>query len=593
MQIVTNSKRELLELVKEANLIAEDLSYKMHGDSLDVLNKDMEEDVFMIVTVGEFNNGKSTFLNALLGEDVLPTGITPTTATINAITWGDKREFQVHKVNSKAEQPTKRIEDLNQFIASSDFNPKEIEYLKIFNPSAVLKDKMVLVDTPGLNDINTIRSNVTYQFIPRADVIFFIVNISAPLRKTEYTFLSETLLKQGLDRIIFIANFIDRIEEEEDEVNEVLIDIQNRIKASSGLKQVDVFPLSAYEALTGKLDNDEELIRISGITAIEERMKQLCQSGSRSEEKTIRYKTRLMHSLNELLEHIREKQVILQKEASELNGDLDRLLEWKGKQKDRDQMLHTYIDNRKAEIVIMVRKSIDHLFEQVNDEVEEKIQFYNGSEMNEFLKSHISSFIKRRLKQWIEGYSDKIHILLGKLETEISTGLTRSFQEEVKINSFRAYHISSDQDIHFEDRDTMDPIVTSGLLVGGISSLAMILGGPILIPIIGMAGLPFIQKKLLKQQLETIKPEVISEARKQLYVVKQSFSESIERYIHNSIEKITQATMDEFNYKSRRVEQNIEFELKHKRENIHAQNEQKKQLLQAETRVGDLINKLN
>ncbi len=578
--------------MNEASLLAEDLSYQSAGDSFDVLKKDIEEDYYMIVTVGEFNNGKSTFLNALVGEDFLPTGVTPTTATINSITWGEKREFQVHKVNGVIEQQTRKTEDLNQFIVSSDFNAEEVEFLKIYHPSPLLKDKIVLVDTPGLNDINKLRSNVTYQFIPRADVVFFVVNISAPIRKTEYKFLAETLLKQGLDRIIFIANFIDRIEE--DEIDEVLIEIENRIKSSTGLQQVDVFPLSAYEALTGRLDGDDELVGISGITAIEEKMKQVCQSGSRSDEKSARYKVRLTHCLNDLLEFIKEKQAILQKAENELNEDLNRILEWKGNQKEREQILQTYIDNRKTEIMLIVRKSIDHLFQQINEEVEEKIQLYNGTEINDYLKSHIPMFIKRRLKQWIEDYSDKIHILLGKLEMELSTGLTKSFQEEVKINGYRGYDISSqhEQDVSFEDRKMVDPIVTSGLLVGGISSLAMILGGPILIPVIGMAGLPFIQKKLLKKQLELLKPEIIAEARKQLFYVKQSFAESIERYIENSIEKITRATLDEFNHKSSRIEQTIEFELKNKHENIHEQNEQQKQLSSAERKIEELFNRL-
>ncbi|WP_108671380.1 dynamin family protein [Peribacillus acanthi] len=588
MTVTLDKKEKLINILHQAKTVSSDIAYPGE-EAFRVIEKDIEEDSFMVVTVGEFNNGKSTFLNALLGEDILPTGVTPTTATINALLWGEKQGFQIIKQGVAEKEPVK-LEHLEHYMASSEFSFDEVDYLKIQTPSPLLENHLVLIDTPGLNDINRLRSSITYQFIPKADVVFFVLNMTAPVRKTEYTFLSETLLKQGLDRIIFIANFVDRMDEEE--IEEVLLEIQKRIESGTGMKEVEIFPLSAFEALEGKMNQDDDLVQLSGILPIESRMEQLCHSGSRSEEKYKRYKTRAIHSLSQLQQFIEQRLDMNGKEVEALRKDFEQIEQWKDQHGQREQVLERYIQERKLEILFMVTKSIGHLFDQIHDEVEERIEFYNGPDINGFLTSQLPLSIKKMMKQWIEVYSDKIHILLGKLEIEISSGLSKSFQEQVKIHSYRDYRISEEQEIEFHNQETMDPLVTSGLLVGGVSTLAMILGGPILIPIIGMAGLPFIQKKMLKIQLDTIKPEIKSEARKQLFYVKDSFTASVESYIERSIHEIKEETLKQFSVQTTRMMHSLESEIRNKQKDRDIQLEQEKILLDSKAIVNGLVKEL-
>lgn len=119
---------------------------------------------------------------------------------------------------------------LNRYIASESFDIDKIKYLKVGYPTEILKNNIVIVDTPGVSDINEHRVQVTYDFIPRADAVIFLLDATSPLKRTEKEFIDEHLIKLGIDRVLFIANKFDNIDEEDEE--EVIEDIEKRLKNS-------------------------------------------------------------------------------------------------------------------------------------------------------------------------------------------------------------------------------------------------------------------------------------------------------------------------------------------------------------------------
>ena len=164
---------------------------------------DIESDFYTVVVVGEFKRGKSTFINALIGEDLLPVDVTPTTATINILAWGKDRSLMVYKKNGQVEEMPLTRQSLARFIMGADFDAEDIDFLKITLPADILKNKVMLVDTPGVDDINQQRVEVTYGFIPRANAVLFLLDATSPVRRTEKEFLQNTILKEGMDNIIF------------------------------------------------------------------------------------------------------------------------------------------------------------------------------------------------------------------------------------------------------------------------------------------------------------------------------------------------------------------------------------------------------
>lgn len=151
------------------------------------------DDLFVIVVAGEYNSGKSAFINALLGDAYLETGITPTTSKITIIRHG------------------------NQDLIKHNNHNQIIRYL----PINILED-ISIVDTPGTNAILRDHEEITTDFIPRSDLVLFVTSVDRPFTESERQFL-ERIQAWG-KKIVFIINKIDIIE-----LDNTLNDVKNYI----------------------------------------------------------------------------------------------------------------------------------------------------------------------------------------------------------------------------------------------------------------------------------------------------------------------------------------------------------------------------
>ncbi|WP_212935656.1 dynamin family protein [Bacillus hominis] len=502
---------------------------------------DLKEDLYTVVVVGEFKNGKSTFVNALLGEPLLPVDVTPTTAAIHALVWGSERSFEVHKSDGTVERSGLQAETLQKYVATADFNPDEVNYLKLCMPAPLLKNKVVLVDTPGVNDLNKHRSNITYEFIPRADVVLFMLDMTAPLKRTEEQFINNSLLGKGLDRLIFVANFADRVDEEE--VEELSEFISHRIQRVTEIECPRVFPISAREGLEAKQTKDEELWEYSGLGDVEKNIWDIIQNGSCSEEKLMRYYNRVTHILYDALEEIQVLSSVNTQSLEELEKSYDSLNQWDTERLSREQKINEYVQARENEIQLIIYKSVDFLGESIRDEVKDRIQLYNGHDMGNFIETQIPLIIKNRLKRWIDQYSGYIQELLRKLEIELSKGLSQIFDMKILMQKQVADRLTYDVDVEMHAPNKMNPLIASGAIVGGASTIAMVFGGPMFIPIIGLAGLPYIQKKMIQKQLDEIKPKLLVEVDHVVSQVMEDFMKHIAQYVSEGILEIKRHTM--------------------------------------------------
>src|SRR5258708_27040492 len=148
---------EVVDTLRGLGDVATAIGTKSLRDRVDreVVRK-LEEDRFHRVVVGEFNHGKTTFVNALLGERVLPVGVTPTTATIHHIRWAERPE--AFAVTTGGERRPIPFEDVSRFAVGGDRKDAPsvdaIDYLEIGYPAALLRQRILLVDTPRANDLS-------------------------------------------------------------------------------------------------------------------------------------------------------------------------------------------------------------------------------------------------------------------------------------------------------------------------------------------------------------------------------------------------------------------------------------------------------
>jgi small GTP-binding protein len=193
--------------------------------------------LFLLVIAGEFNSGKSSFINALLGERVLPEGVTPTTDRINLLRHG----LEI----------TER--------------PLEAYLLERTHPAELLRELNV-VDTPGTNAVIRRHEELTRDFIPRADLVLFVTSADRPFSESEREFLER--IREWGKKIVFIVNKIDILAGPAEHA-EVIAYVRDNAAALLG-DAPQVFPVSSRRAAQARSEGAAELWEQSGFDAVEE-----------------------------------------------------------------------------------------------------------------------------------------------------------------------------------------------------------------------------------------------------------------------------------------------------------------------------------
>ena len=211
-----DTKAELLATLEDSARLAEEIGMAtLAHDLARTRIPKLREERFHLVVLGEFNHGKSTFVNALLGQAVLPAGITPTTATINHLVWADKPRARAFLTDgSERDIDPNRLAD---WVTIEGREAGHVNHVEVGWPAEILRDRLTIVDTPGVNDINEQRAEITYGYIPRADACLFLLDGAQVLKQSERAFLELRVLRRSRDKLTFIVGKIDLLSPEERE----------------------------------------------------------------------------------------------------------------------------------------------------------------------------------------------------------------------------------------------------------------------------------------------------------------------------------------------------------------------------------------
>jgi len=194
------------------------------------------DELFLLVVAGEFNAGKSAFINALLGSKILEEGVTPTTTHVHIIKHG----------GAVSRTPLENALDV------------------ITAPVELLQD-INIVDTPGTNAIHREHEAITREFVPRSDMVLFVTSADRPFTESERAFLQG--IRDWGKKIVIVVNKIDILETPED-VDRVLAFVAESARKLLGFTP-EIFPVAARLALRGKTGNDAALLAQSRFEALE------------------------------------------------------------------------------------------------------------------------------------------------------------------------------------------------------------------------------------------------------------------------------------------------------------------------------------
>jgi ribosome biogenesis GTPase A len=383
----------------------------LRADLIETRIPKLEDERFHLVVLGEFNHGKSTFVNALLGADVLPTGITPTTAAINHVVWAP--EPRARAVLGKGGEVPLDPRALHDWVTVEGKRAGEVRFVELGYPAEILADKVTLVDTPGVNDLNEQRAEITYEYVPRADAVIFLLDAGQALKESERAFLASRLLERSKDRLIFVIGKLDLLSPAElEDVKRYVHEHLSRIVESPR-----VFAVSARRQLAGDHEGSgmgplaEHLAR----TLTEDRGRVLLDNAAADGLRAASY----------LKQNLGVKRRALELSLAELESRVGKVHAQLAATRENMTKLHERIHAEGAAIKAQVRNDLDSFEARFAGALPGEIDRAEASDIRKFLPL----FIQDKFKEWAEIEGEKIGAMLERLAEEVISVTSENARE--------------------------------------------------------------------------------------------------------------------------------------------------------------------
>ncbi len=186
---------------------------------------------YRVAVMGEFKKGKSSLINALLGANILPADVTPTTATINRITYGAVPKAEIRYKDGRGEEI--ELSALSGYVTKltpdGEARALQIDEAVIYSPTVICQNHVDIIDTPGLNDDERM-TKITINMLQNVDGVVVAISARTPFSDTETRFVCQLIKSSAIHTIVFTVTFLDQLDEEEYRYDNLLGSIRERIR---------------------------------------------------------------------------------------------------------------------------------------------------------------------------------------------------------------------------------------------------------------------------------------------------------------------------------------------------------------------------
>ena len=471
-------QKRLTGIIQEASGLVQKLDMEHCAQTLQQLRQKISSDTFKIMVMGNFKNGKSTFINALLGQEILPAYAVPTTAIINEIKYGEKPKAVLHFLNPLPEKmydgiPEKALTHMRRF-KMKDVPPIEMpvdeiedfvvipmgmehkeaikqspfEKVELFWPLDLLKDGVEIVDSPGLNE-NPVRTQVTMEYLSKADAIIFVFSALAMGSAGEIAYIDDTLRKNGFGEqsLFCVVNRFDQLTSEREQ--------QRLRKFSDNLLAPytkHIYYTSAYKGLMGQMQSNPAMLEESKIPAVESALADYLANE--------RGKIKLATPARELVRVIRQDalETIIPQRRNALSTDLDVLKHRYNeaqpeieKLKQQKDLIISRTEAFIANLIPDIRRSAVNYFNNLPGQIrvwveeyepETKVSALHPKRDSEALATELQEFLGNKvdteIREWLSGpfanlVNDKVESLKDSLEGRLEEFFVSVDQVKISV----------------------------------------------------------------------------------------------------------------------------------------------------------------
>jgi GTPase SAR1 family protein len=463
----------------------------------------VQSTTFKVMVLGEFKRGKSTFINSLLGKEILPAYSTPCTAIINEVKWGEIKRAVLHfnQVDGKAKKEPIEIpvDEIEEYVVIKDdvdqsqaINETPYKKLELFWPLKLCENAVEIIDSPGLNEHKT-RQQVTEDYLVTVDVIILLLGCDQPLSKSEQEVIDNKLKPNGHEDIFFVCNKINLIRR--NEVDRVKDSAIRKLSPRTRLGAERIFFINALGALDGKVENDNEALQKSGVPEFEVALQKFL-TNERGRVKILRPAQELKNAINEVRKTIPEQKSMLQTSVAELEKRFASAQEplkiLDEKRRSIVRKLELSIEDTKEQVSYKTKDFCRELVPKIKTIAQEyqlqteiKLLFQDPRPSIEAAVKEITSYLESQLeKEFLNWQRSELEPLLAKRMEHIKSSLDSEATEFInKVDNLRlelaGVAISkvevSKGDVGVRDVSAVERIFSAagGFLIGGFGAAAI------------------------------------------------------------------------------------------------------------------------
>jgi GTPase SAR1 family protein len=370
-----------------------------------LLREKVEQNRFYLTVVGQFKRGKTTFLNALLGAEVLPVAILPLTSVVTMLRYSESPSAEV--VFQSGLRSTIRLAELGDYVTEkgNPKNVKRVSHVIVAYPSEYLRGGVALVDTPGIGSVYTHNTQVTYDFLPQVDAAIFVTSPEPPITNAEIEFLTD--LASHVRKVFVVLNKTDLLSASQ--LREVLDFTRHSLPESIAATSDSVIAISAAQALKAKDQGDPELLAACGFQRLEEKLGKFLAS-----EKNLVFYASVARNTHKLIAdlrlscelQIRAAQMPLDELRTKL-AELDRHLAHAQQEREDSQVL---LQNSVSQISKLFEAEAmsfaGEMVESLSTEIRRHWQHHESLGRKE-LASEMDRLLKLRVEQLFDGWRAK------------------------------------------------------------------------------------------------------------------------------------------------------------------------------------------
>ena len=426
---------------------------------------------FFVVVMGNFSAGKSTMINALIGAKVLPSYPTPTTAVMTELRYGEEKRIIMYpkkgqNVDGHGDEPfevpatEEAIEEyitidndagMNMKLENSVEIASKFEKMELYWPLEILKNGVVIVDSPGLNDPYS-NDVIVKNYLPKADAVIYALNTTVPYQGTDRSEL--TALNQfGIQNIIFACTYWDMIRFDGEKAARKTRDYcMTSVREHTSLGDEAVHFLASRDGLHARIEGDSDLWVESGYEEFEAYLQEYLTTRKGQDKvnnivATMEFQADAMKKHAIILnENARKDKTIIEQNITVAKEKLN------GLKKDAKAIHSTFVlklENRKPSVEASIKAGLRGLKDKVTLEgFSPKTEFPTGlARLNPFGKKKLAEALAQEFQ---DEYKARVEKELLKYQ---STAVAKELQESVQ---YAAESIADDMKTLVKDLDDLD-----------------------------------------------------------------------------------------------------------------------------------------